>query len=250
MKKKWLFYIGFFVLLITVFLVVVSRFMDFSKAPLLELSAVNEFSFVNQDGKMISDRDVEGKVYVAEYFFTTCPSICPRMNANMRKVYDVYKSEPGFLILSHTCMPETDSVSRLKAYERKMLDGKLIQNLDGSFRIFYDSSKLPVPGWGMDTTKRHTNWQFLTGPKADLYKMARQSYIIDKNKTDSTEASKNQFLHTQFFALVDKQRKVRGIYDGLNTAEVDKLLEDIRDLLKETLHRENFNSSTFSNNPN
>ena len=107
---------------------------------MVRIDNVQDFSFVNQDGKKITERDVDGKVYVAEYFFTTCKGICPIMNANMRRVYDEFKDEPNFLILSHTCMPETDSVPLLKAYEAKMINGKLEKNVDGSYKIEYDTA--------------------------------------------------------------------------------------------------------------
>ena len=125
MSKRLLIYVGFFALLLTVFYLLVFRDYDFSKSNLAVINNVQEFSFINQDGKVVTQRDVEGKVYVAEYFFTTCKGICPKMNANMRRVFDAYKDEPGFMILSHTCMPETDSVPLLKAYEEQMIGGKL-----------------------------------------------------------------------------------------------------------------------------
>lgn len=201
--------------------------MDFSKSKLAIINDnVSTFSFIDQNGKTVTEKDVEGKVYVAEYFFTTCLSICPRMNANMRRLYDEYKNDSGFCILSHTCMPETDSVPLLKKYEIKMLNGELVKHADGSYRIDYtDSSK--------QSTSANKNWFFLTGKKDDLYKMARASYIIDNNKPDSLQNVSNDFIHSQFFALVDKQRRVRGIYDGLKNAEIEKLKGDIKDLLKE-----------------
>lgn len=112
--------------------------LRFSKSNLVvRNSNVGDFSFVNQDGKTISQRETEEKVYVAEYFYHL-QRICPKMNANMRRVYDAFKDEPGFMILSHTCMPETDSVPLLKAYEEKMINGKLVKKEDGSYKIEYD----------------------------------------------------------------------------------------------------------------
>jgi protein SCO1 len=183
-------------------------------------------------------------VYVAEYFFTTCKGICPKMNANMRRVFDMYKDEPNFLILSHTCMPETDSVPLLKAYEAKMINGKLGKNEDGSFKIENDSTAKPLTPKPLNP-----NWNFVTGDKALLYKMARQSYMIDNNKPDSNQTMADQFIHTQFFALVDNQRRVRGIYDGLNEEEMQKLFKDIKGLLKEKIVPKRFMNG-FSNNPN
>ncbi len=245
MKRKWLIYVGFFVLLLGGFYFALFSNYDFSRSNLLVRNDnVEDFTFINQDGKTITQRDVEDKVYVAEYFFTTCKGICPKMNANMRRVYDAFKDEPGFMIISHTCMPETDSVPLLKAYEEKMLNGKLVQKEDGSYKLQYDSTtshKLQTP---------NLNWNFVTGDKALLYKMARQGYGIDNGKPDSTQLIKDQFIHTQFFALVDKQRRVRGmVYDGLSNDEVDKLITDIKGLLKEKVTSKRFMNG-FSNTPN
>lgn len=243
MVRKLLFYGVFFAVLITGFLFFVFKDEDLSRSLLPVINDVQDFSFTNQDGKKISENNVDGKVYVAEYFFTTCKGICPKMNANMRRVYDKYKDEPNFLILSHTCMPETDSVPLLKAYEQKMVNGQLVKNEDGSYKIGYDSLAI-----GQHSAK-NSNWNFLTGDKAALYKMARQSYKIDNNKPDSSQSIADQFIHTQFFALVDNQRRVRGIYDGLNEAEMQKLFKDIKGLLKEKITTKRFMNG-FSNNPN
>src|SRR5437868_8366081 len=116
MKRVIWWYALFFVLLIAGFWFFLFRSTDLSKSNLPVLNDhVADFSFVNQDGKTITDKDVEGKVYVVEYFFTTCKAICPRMNINMRRIYDQFKDEDNFMILSHTCMPEVDSVPLLKA---------------------------------------------------------------------------------------------------------------------------------------
>jgi len=240
-KKMWL-YVVFFALLLGGFYLAVFSDYDFSKSNLVvRVDNVGDFSFINQNGKTISQKDVEGKVYVAEFFFTTCPGICPRMNANMRRVFDAFKQEPGFMILSHTCMPETDSVPRLKAYEEKMINGKLVQNADGSYVIVDYDTTAPL---------FNLNWNFVTGDKASLYKMARQSYAIDNGKYDSTQDIKDQFVHTQFFALVDKQGRVRGgVYDGLKNDEVDNMINDIKGLLKEKVTAKHFMNG-FSNNPN
>lgn len=240
MNRKLLVYVAFFVILLAGFYVLVFRDYDFTKSNLPVINDnLQDFSFINQNGKNITQRDIEGKVYVVEYFFTTCKGICPKMNANMRRVFDAYKDEPGFMILSHTCMPETDSVPVMKAYETKMLTGKLNTNPDGSYKIINDTNQIP----------QTTNWQFLTGDKSSLYKMARQSYMIDNNKPDSTQLIKDEFIHTQFFALVDKQQRLRGIYDGLQNTEIEKLITDIKGLLKEKVTTKRFMNG-FSNNPN
>jgi protein SCO1/2 len=245
-RNKWiLIYVGFFIVLLGVFYLLLFNDYDFSRSNLMVRNDnVENFSFINQDGKKITERSVEDKVYVVEYFFTTCKGICPIMNANMRRVYEAFKDEPGFMILSHTCMPETDSVPLLKAYEQKMINGKLVKNADGSYKIEYDTTTNNKP----PTT--NPNWNFVTGDKALLYKMARQSYGIDNGKPDSTQLLKDQFIHTQFFALVDKQRRVRGmVYDGLNNDEVEKLITDIKGLLKEKVTSKHFMNG-FSSDPN
>ena len=241
MSKKWKFYLVFFAVLLGGFYYFVMKDRDFSASPLPVINAqIPDFNFTDQNGKPFTQKNADDKVYVAEYFFTTCKGICPKMNANMRRVFDAYKDEKDFLILSHTCMPETDSVPLLKAYEQKMISGKLSQNVDGSYVI------TPNPGAG---PAANPNWYFVTGDKADLYKMARTGYLIDNQKPDSTQNIANQFIHTQFFAVVDKYHRVRGIYDGLKDDEVQKLITDIKGLLKEKIDHKRFMNG-FSNDPN
>ncbi len=224
MKKKWGIYIGFFAVLMIAFWYFLFAGNDYSAVKLPVLTYVHDFSFTNQDGKKITQRDVDGKVYVAEYFFTTCKGICPKMNENMKKVYEQFKNEEDFAIISHTCMPEVDSIPLLKAYQQKLLN----------------------------TGNRHlttANWNFVTGSKDSLYKMARESYLLDNEKNNSLNI-KDQFIHTQFFALVDKQHRLRGIYDGLKADELEKLSTDIKDVLREKRDPAAVNISPFSNNPN
>lgn len=228
MNRKWVWYLGFFVVLFAAFYIYISSTMDLtqSKLPIIN-NYIQPFSFVNQDNKKITEKDVEGKVYVTEYFFTTCKGICPKMNANMRRVFEEYKSEKDFMIVSHTCMPETDSVPLLKAYEQKMIHGQLQENEEGGYKITYNESAL------VNANLKNSMWHFVTGDKAALYKMARQSYLIDNNQKDTASKIDDQFIHTQFFALIDKQTRLRGIYDGLKEDEIKKLMKDIKGLLKE-----------------
>jgi protein SCO1/2 len=231
-----------FALLLTGFYFLIFKNVDFSQSSLPVINShVQAFSFINQDRKIITEKSVEGKVYVTEYFFTTCKAICPKMNANMRRVFDEYKEEKNFMIISHTCMPEIDSVSILKAYEQKMVNGKLIQKSDGSYKVEYDST--------MKNNALDNNWDFVTGDKTLLYRMARHSYLLDDNKSDTTQNISDQFIHTQLFALIDKQRRVRGIYDGLKEEEIQKLLSDIKSLLNERPADANL-ANGFSNTPN
>jgi protein SCO1/2 len=202
MSKKGMFYLGFFVVLVMAFYLIVRKWI----APPPPISTIQSFSFLDQDGHRFTDQDVKGKVYVAEYFFTNCEGICPRLNTNMREVYDKFKNEKNFIILSHTCDPERDSVQQLKKYA--------------------DSMKV-------DT--RH--WVFLTGPKDSLYSMARVSYTID-DPADNLLDTKNDFLHTQLWALVNKKGEVRRIYDGLKPSEVKAMMDKIETLLKEPDEKE------------
>lgn len=217
MTKKRLFYVGFFVLLIVGFYFTLKQIIPgYGERNFQVLNDVKPFSFTNQEGKTISERDVEGKVYVAEYFFTTCTGICPILNNNMKNIYDKYKDEPNFLILSHTCDPANDSVGRLKNYA--------------------DSMQVNA-----------NKWHFLTGSKESLYNAARVSYLLDDPK-NNMENIHDQFLHTQFFALVDKNGKVRKkIYDGLKKNELRELEKDIAVLLKEPASRSRFVNNLFTN---
>ena len=175
MSKKAVGYLVFFVVLTGAFFFFVFAGTDNWKSKLPSVSYVKPFSFTDQDGNTVTENKLKGKVTVVEYFFTTCKGICPRMNGSLRKVYEEYKDDPDFLILAHTVQPEKDSVSRLKFYA--------------------DSMKI--------NTKK---WLLLTGRKDSLYKAARSSYLLD-DPANSVEKLEDQFLHTQFLALVDKAGK-------------------------------------------
>jgi protein SCO1/2 len=154
---------------------------------------VEGFSFINQLGDTISHADVKDKNYVVEYFFTTCESICPIMNKNMMKVALAYDSDTTFKILSHTVKPEEDTVASLLEYAK-------------------------------EHNANPKNWWFLTGDKKALYHLARNSYLFNGSEGDGGTAD---FIHTQFFILVDKQKHIRGFYDGTDSVDVDKLISDI-----------------------
>ena len=214
--KKSTFYIVFFLILLLLFWVALSKFTPyFSQSKLSKRSTVQPFSFINQDGASFTNADMLGKVCVVEYFFTTCQGICPKMNHNMKDIYETFKAEKDFLIVSHTCQPEVDSVPLIKAYSQKM-------------------------------NSNNINWVFLTGKKENLYKMARFSYGLDDPKNAVANVA-DDFIHTQFFSLVDKNGNVRGgVYDGLKKDDLDKLKEDIKGLLKEKPLKNNFNG-VFTN---
>jgi protein SCO1 len=202
LSKKTFFYSSFFIVLAVGFYFVLIAFNPgIGKKSSPPISFVRPFSFTNQDGEKITEKNVAGKIYVAEYFFTTCKGICPKMNNNMKLVYERFKNNSDFLILSHTCDPETDSAAQLKKY----------------------SDSLSV------NTKQ---WMFLTGRKDSLYTMARISYTID-DPANNLKNIDDDFLHTQFWALVDGNGDVRKIYDGLKGSEVRQLIKDAERLLKE-----------------
>lgn len=202
MNKKTAFYIGFFAALVLVFYFVMTWLIPgFGKPSLPPIGRVEPFQFTNQYGAAFTEKDTEGKVFVTEYFFTTCPSICPRMNVNMKRVFDRFRDEEEFIILSHTSDPKRDSPQVLKSYADSM---------------------------GVN----NKNWIFLTGRKDSLYKMARYSYMID-DPNNNLSGIEDDFIHSQFFALVNKKGEVRKIYDGLMPSEVDRLIADIEKLLKE-----------------
>jgi protein SCO1/2 len=202
MSRKTIFYIVFFFLLVIGFYYTMGRLIPgFGKSKLEPIGRVLPFSFTNQDGKKVTEKDVAGKIFVAEYFFTTCKSICPIMNANMKIVYERFKNEKDFLILSHTSDPATDSAARLKKYADSM---------------------------NVDTDK----WIFLTGTKDSLYRQARHSYKID-DPNNNPLSNDVDFLHSQFFSLVDKNGNVRSIYEGNERKDVERMINEIEVLLKE-----------------
>ena len=157
------------------------------------------FRFLNQDSVFVSEKDVEGKVYVADFFFTTCPTICPKMKTQMLRIYERYKDRDVVRILSHSIDPDFDTPNVLKDYATRL--------------------QVKAPKWNL-----------LTGDKAAIYMLGQKSYMVSAQE-DPNEAG--GFVHSGAFILVDKNRHVRGIYDGTVEAEVNHLLEDMEILLKE-----------------
>ena len=215
-KSKLLLYAGCFAVIIGGFWYFLFRGTDNWKSKLPVLGYVKPFAFVNQAGDTITQNNTAGKVYITNYFFVTCHGICPHMNGNMKKLYTDFKNNKEVMFLSHTCQPEDDSIPVLAKYADSIgADGK--------------------------------QWQFLTGDKLSLYSMARESYHIDDPKNNVGSIS-DQFLHSQFLALVDRSGQVRGIYDGLKEKELSQLHSDISDLLKES-SRTVFVNGIFNNSP-
>jgi len=176
-----------------------SELVDTTVQHISKYHAIADFSFTNQNGKTITQKDYEGKIYVADFFFTTCPTICPIMQDNMVEIQNAFKTNPKVMLLSHTVMPQIDSVPVLKNYalEKGVID---------------------------------TKWNLVTGDKKDIFYIARKSYLAVK--TD-TAGELYDMVHTENFILVDEQRRVRGFYDGTKKEDIKRLIEDIHFLLGE-----------------
>lgn len=160
---------------------------------------IADFSFVNQNGKTITQKDYKDKIYVADFFFTTCPTICPIMTKNMVSIQKEIINDDEVMLLSHTVTPHIDTVAQLKRYaiEKGVNDSK---------------------------------WNLVTGDKKEIYKMARKSYLAVK---DNGDGGPFDMVHTENFMLIDKKRQIRGFYDGTNPEEIAQLLNDISHLKKE-----------------
>ena len=165
---------------------------------------VKPFYFVDQYNEKVTEETVKEKIYVTDFFFNTCQSICPVMSTQLERVYKAFANEPSVLILSHTVEPEIDSTEILMQYAK-------LHNV---------------------TNKQ---WLFITGDKKQLYDMARTGYLLN-NEIGNGDA--DDFIHTQNFALVDKERHLRGFYDGTDSAEVSRLIIDIKLLLEEYVYKE------------
>lgn len=158
---------------------------------------IADFSLINQNGKTITQKDYSGKIYIADFFFTTCPTICPIMTKNMAAIQEQIINDDEVLLLSHSVTPIIDSVPQLKKYalEKGVNDAK---------------------------------WNLVTGDKKEIYELARKSYLAVKTEGDGGPFD---MIHTENFILVDKERRIRGYYDGTKTEEIDKLMDDL-DILK------------------
>lgn len=160
---------------------------------------IANFSLVNQDSAIIDKNDLKGKIYVADFFFTSCRTICPIMKSQMLRVYEAIQNEPDVLIVSHTIDPEYDTVGLLHDYAERL---------------------------GVKSDK----WLFLTGNKDSIYYLAQTSYFITAMEA---EAEPDGFIHSGAFLLIDKEGRIRGKYDGTKADEVNKLIKDIEILRKE-----------------
>ena len=160
---------------------------------------IADFKLVNQNGDTITNANYEDKIYVADFFFTTCMTICPIMTDHMVKIQERIKNDPDVFLLSHTVMPRIDTVAQLKRYaeEKGVIDSK---------------------------------WNLVTGNKKQIYDLARKSYLAAKSEGDG---GKYDMVHTENFVLVDKDRQIRGFYDGTNAEAIEELMEDLKILKRE-----------------
>ncbi len=158
---------------------------------------IGNFSFKNQFNEIVSNQTVINKIYVADFFFATCQSICPQMSTNLKDVQEAFKADNDVLLLCHTVNPMHDSVEVLNSYSTT-----------------YGAIK--------------NKWHFLTGNKKEIYDLAKTSYLVNALEEDG---SKEGFLHSEMLLLIDTQQRIRGFYDGTNKSDVLKLIADIK-LLK------------------
>lgn len=177
----------------------VRKLVDGKAVDELVYPTIPDFSFTNQDGKTVTQEDVEEKIYIADFFFVTCPTICPIMKKNMLEVYKAYKDSPDVRIISHTIDPEHDTPAVLKQY----------------------AQDIGVTG---DT------WQFVTGDRDKIYEIGERHYLVTA-KADST--APGGYIHSGAFVLIDKEKHIRGMYDGTTEEGTKKLINDVRTLQAE-----------------
>jgi len=161
---------------------------------------IPSFSLTDQDGATITDETYDDKIYVADFFFTTCPGICLKMTANMSVLQDEFKDDANVLLLSHSVTPKSDSVAVLKKYA--------VEN-------------------GVISKK----WHLVTGDRSEIYDLGRNSYFVEEDLGDTK--TDEDFLHTENFVLIDKNKHIRGIYNGLNKTAIQQLIADIQTLKQE-----------------
>ncbi len=160
---------------------------------------ISGFSFTDQEGRTVTNETFKDKIYVADFFFATCQTICPKMTQQMARVVHKFRNDSGIYFLSHTVNPDHDSVSVLKKYSEK-------------YNVTSD------------------RWRFVTGNKKEIYDLARHSYFITAMEGNG---GPDDFIHSEQFALVDRQGRIRGYYDGTDPNDVDTLMDEIKVLKKE-----------------
>jgi protein SCO1/2 len=161
--------------------------------------ASQPFSFHNQDNEVVTETIIKDKVYVTDFFFTTCPTICPLMKRQMFRIYEAFPDTPDLLLVSHTVDPETDTVEVLHNY---------------------------AEGLGIETKR----WQLLTGPQEEIFAIAKNNYMLGALKDENSPGG---YIHSGSFVLLDKNKKIRGYYNGTDAKEVDQLILDLREFIDE-----------------
>ncbi|MDN5203534.1 SCO family protein [Fulvivirgaceae bacterium BMA10] len=179
---------------------VVEKEIDGKKVIDTAYHTIPEFSLVNQDSNVVTNKTLSDKIYVADFFFTSCPSICPIMKTQMLRVYEEFKDDNSFAIVSHSIDPEYDTVALLKDYAERL---------------------------GVDNSQK---WMFLTGDRDEIFELGEKGYIVT---TKEDEEAPGGYLHSGAFILVDKERRIRGLYDGTKADRVDQLMIDIVKLKEE-----------------
>lgn len=165
-----------------------------------QLHTIPSFTLMNQNGQEVTEKTFEDKIYVADFFFTSCPGICPAMTKNMIILQEAFENDNDVMLLSHSVTPAQDSIPILKAYAEAQ---------------------------GVISDK----WHLVTGKQAEIYTLGRKSYFVEEDL--GFERSADEFLHTENFILVDKDKHLRGIYNGLSQTSIDQLIADIKTLKKE-----------------
>lgn len=180
------------------------KWLDREDQAIHELHQISPFKLINQDGDMVTELTFQDKIYVTDFFFTVCPGICPKMMDNMWEIQHEFKDDDEVLLLSHSVTPERDTVAALKKYakERNIISGK---------------------------------WHLVTGDRDEIYRMGRMEYFVEEDL--GLKKDLDEFLHTENFVLIDKNRHIRGIYNGLNKASVKQLILDIKTLKQESRTR-------------
>ncbi|MDN5212510.1 SCO family protein [Fulvivirgaceae bacterium BMA12] len=178
----------------------VDRVKDGKKVIDTVYHTIPDFSFIDQDSNSVTHRTFDDKIYVADFFFTSCPDICPAMTTQMLRVYEKFRDNPGFALLSHTIDPKRDSVTVLKDYSERI---------------------------GVEESGK---WFFVTGQKEDIYDIGLNGYMVT---ADESPDAPGGYIHSGAFILVDKERRIRGVYDGTKEEKVDLLMEDIPKLMAE-----------------
>lgn len=177
------------------------EFISDSLAQIESGHTIRDFKLVNQNGDTVTQATFDHKIYIANFFFASCKTICPNMNGGLKTVYDQYLGDKEVMFISHSSLPIEDSVPVLNAYALKF------------------QAQLP-------------QWQFVTGNKKEIYDLARNFYLMAETKNEGLEFD---FIHSRYLALIDTHKRIRGYYDGTSTDDISKLIEDIAKLKKENI---------------